>query len=192
MERCIKGTVFETVVAEVREAIDSGALPGPAGLQLAEEDLDYLEQKVQASSWYPIAAHDRLLRLLLRHVGQGNLGYWIEGGRKAADALRSSGLYEQLSDETSKRLGLRAGRVLVSLSGAVYNFTRWRWDGWVDDDDTFQITVSEAEGFPDSCRYRAVGFIERAAGRALGHYCRCTSRRPSPDMLVYLGRRIRD
>jgi hypothetical protein len=157
VERCIKGTVFDTVASEVRRALDAGSIPRAlAEHQLERGDLELVAGAVQPGTWYPIDAHDRLLRLLLRYEGRGQLAYWIEGGRRAADALRESGIYDQLRDETAARLG-----------------------------DRFEISVSDAEGFPESCRYRAVGFIERAASRAMGAEIRCTSRRPSPDRIVF-------
>jgi hypothetical protein len=109
---------------------------------------------------------------------------WIEGGRQAAEHLAALGIYRQFEHQGADR-GEYLGRVLVTLSSALYNFMEWRWAGLAADRSSFKIEVTGAADFPDPCRYRAEGFVERAAERSTRQACTASSRRPTRDSVVF-------
>jgi hypothetical protein len=184
----IKGSLFQGIVSEVKRQIAEGQIHA-SDLEslLTAEDQDLLGQAILPGSWYPIATHDRMLKLLAHKQAAGSKAlYWIEGGGQAADQLAALGIYRQF-EQRSKGLEDFVGRVLVTLSGAVYNFTSWKWCGSNADHTRFTIEVSDAADFPETCRLRAQGFIERAASRGLETECCVTSRRVPPDKIVFEG-----
>jgi len=186
MEPSIKGTLFLTVWQEVHDLIEGGALSRDAlEAWLEKDDWRYLEEKPVPGFWYPIALHDRLLRVLRKQKGGGSNEYWVEGGRAAADAMARSGFYHQFEAEGDID---RVGRLLVTLSGAAYSFSRWAWRGASKDGSVFTIEATDAAALPDSCRYRAMGFIERAARLAVKREYRVTSQRLSPDQVLFTAR----
>lgn len=184
-ERGIKGSLFQQVVSEVQRLVAEGQL-AEADLTrgLSPEERSLMDGPILPGSWYPIATHDRLLRLLAGKLARESREYWIEGGRAAADQLAALGIYHQM-DRRSGDLEDFVGRVLVTLSGALYSFTRWRWCGTDESRRHFSIEVSDAADFPDTCRYRAQGFIERAASRATQRDWMVTSRRVPPDRILF-------
>ncbi len=186
MEPGIKGTLFLTVWQEVHDLLDAEGLTHESlELTLEPRDLPYLEDKPVGGFWYPIDTHDRLLRVLRARKGRGSNDYWVAGGRDAADAMQATGLYHQFKAEGDTD---RVGQLLVTLSSAAYSFSEWRWRGSSKDGSVFTIEVSEAGALPDSCRYRAVGFIERASQLALGRDYRVVSQRLAPDRIVFTAR----
>lgn len=184
-ERGIKGSLFEPVVTEAKTLLAEGRLE-EADLErwLSAEDRELMSGPILPGSWYPIASHDRMLQMLGAKLAGGSREYWIEGGRQAADQLAALGIYHQL-DRGPGALEDFIGRVLVTLSAALYSFTHWRWCGTDAERSRFSIEVSDAADFPDTCRYRAEGFIERAASRATRRDWTVTSRRASADRLLF-------
>lgn len=184
-ERGIKGSLFQPVVEEVKNLLAEGRLE-EQDLErwLATEDRELMSSPILPGSWYPIASHDRVLQMLAAKLAGGSHEYWIEGGRQAADQLAALGIYHQL-DRGPGSLEDFIGRVLVTLSAALYSFTHWRWCGMDADRSHFSIDVSDAADFPDTCRYRAEGFIERAASRATRRDWKVVSRRTSADRILF-------
>ncbi len=184
----IKGSLFQGIVSEVKRQIAEGQIhTSDLESLLTAEDQELLGQAILPGSWYPIATHDRVLKLLAhKQAGGDHSLYWIEGGRQAADQLAALGIYRQF-EQRSKGLEDFVGRVLVILSGAVYNFTSWKWCGSNADHTSFTIEVSDAAHFPETCRLRAQGFIERAASRGLETEWCVTSRRIPPDRIIFEG-----
>lgn len=184
-ERAIKGSLFQPVVAEAKRLVAEGRLDeADLARWLSPEDRELLEASILPGSWYPIATHDRVLRMLAAKLSGGSREYWIEGGRDAADHLAALGIYHQL-DRSPGALEDFIGRVLVTLSAALYSFTHWRWCGMDESRTRFSIEVTEAADFPDTCRYRAQGFIERAASRATRRDWTVTSRCAPPDRILF-------
>ncbi|HBZ71346.1 MAG TPA: hypothetical protein DEP35_17085 [Deltaproteobacteria bacterium] len=182
----IKGSLFHGIVLEVKRQIAETQID-PSDLEslLTTEDQELLGQPILPGSWYPIATHDRMLKLLAhKQVAESKALYWIEGGRQAADQLAALGIYRQF-EQRSNDLADFVGRVLVTLSAAVYNFTSWKWCGANADHTVFTIEVSEAAHFPETCRLRAQGFIERAASRAMATEWCVKSRRIASDRIVF-------
>jgi hypothetical protein len=186
----IKGSIFAVVVEELRQHLDAGRIPRAAAeLALTPDDLALIEKKLLAGSWYPIDAHERVLSLLCKTVGEGRREYLVEGGRRAADALSESGLYAQLAVEGDESNLKKFGRILVTLSGAIYSFSAWRFADWDHAHGRFTIEITDAAALPDVVVARAEGFVERAMVNAIGGQWQVTSQRPSFDRVLIEGRR---
>lgn len=188
----IKGSAFESVVADVNRLVDQGVVSrDEVEAQLTAGDLRILESKVQPALWYPLDAMGRMMELLLRREGRGDLEYLIERGRRAAQRLIDSGVYSQLSANEAT-LGDRVGRVMVTLGPGMYRDTAWEYAR--EDHGSgrgFRITVDVPEDFPDLCRYPTLGCIEFLAQRSTDESFRVTSRRESRDRMSFSGRTSR-
>jgi len=180
----IKGTAISQTVADVRRLVAEGRISkGELAERLEKDDRDLLEADVQPGLWYDNACHARLTELLRRVEGGGRDDYVVQRGADTADRLLESGLYQQLrlaeSEEaaTDDPAALRRSlRLLVSLSGAMYDFGRWA----VRPADealpyVLCIDVHEAEALTEMNRLSAEGFIRRIATPA-----RCSGPRRLP------------
>jgi len=185
----IKGSLFGVVVEELREHLDAGRISRDAAeAVLRQEDFAVIEEKIRAGTWYPIDLHERVLSLLCRTVGAGRREYLVEGGRRAADALAESGIYAQLEVKGDENRVRKFGRILVTLSGAIYSFSSWRFAEWNAEEGWFTIEVTDATALPDLVVARAEGFVECAIANACGGDWQVTSRRPSRDHVLFEGR----
>jgi len=125
----IKGTAFQSAHDDVhallaRRAITQAALK----LVLEAKDLRLLEEKVSPASWYPMDSYDRMLRLLCEKEARGKTEeYLIARGVKAGERIAATGIYQQL-DATTETLGTRTGRIVVTVAGLIFNFTRWQFE----------------------------------------------------------------
>jgi hypothetical protein len=67
---CIKGALFEPVVADILGLVEAGRLTQTAlEAQLQSIDLAFLESKLSTALWYPIETYARLLELLWTYLG---------------------------------------------------------------------------------------------------------------------------
>jgi len=182
----IKGTAFQSAHDDVhallaRRAITQAALE----LVLEANDLRLLEEKVSPASWYPIASYDRLLRLLCEKEARGRTQeYLIARGVKAGERIAATGIYQQL-DASTETLGTRTGRVVVTVAGLIFNFTRWQFERAGATLGHFSIGVEEATDFPEVARFTTQGFIQHAATRIVGRPMRATSERPLPSRIRF-------
>src|SRR5438874_3367773 len=133
----IKGSALSSVIEDVRALRDSGRLSADRlEATLERADLALLEAKIQPALWYPIQAYARLTRVLLDVAGRGDPQYIVDRGARAAQRLWESGLYVQLQHGEEKAakarrtggvMSDRDARVITTLSGAIFNFTRWAY-----------------------------------------------------------------
>lgn len=188
MAGAVKGTAITSVVEDVIRIVDEGLLAREQlELRLERDDLELLEQKLLPSSWYSLESHGRLTQLLLECEGRGSLEYLIERGRRAAERLRTAGLYAQLTMDP-ERWGERVGKMMMPLGPSIYRDTTWR----IRQEGTgaqvrFEIEVEVPPSFPDVCRHPTQGFIEHAATHASGRPVQVTSERVSPSRMVFRG-----
>ena len=168
----IKGSALSSVVEDVRALRDSGRISADRlEASLEPADLALLETKIQPALWYPIERYARLTRLLLDVVGRGDPQYVADRGARAAQRLWESGLYVQLQHGEERaakarrsggQMTDRDARVITTLSGAIFNFTRWTYR--VDEPHAV-IEVSEATNWPDVSVWAARGFLEYVVSR---------------------------
>jgi hypothetical protein len=180
----LKGTAFQTVVEDLQRLIGAGQLArGAAEARLEAPDLELLDAKVNPAAWYPIASYARMVELLAAVEAPGQLeAYCVARGQRAAERLAALGLYSQL-DATTKRLGARVGKLIVSVSGAIYNFGVWHFEsGGVG---RFVVRVEQAGALPEVSRFATQGFIQWVATRATGAASQVVSERPRPDQVLF-------
>lgn len=182
----IKGTAFQSAHDDVHALLARRALTRTA-LEVALEpaDLRLLDEKVSPAAWYPIDAYDRLLRLLCEKEAKGRSEeYLIARGMKAGDRIAASGIYQQL-DTNTEALGVRTGKIVITVAGLIFNFTRWHFEREGATIGNFTIRVDEAEDFPEVARFTTQGFIQNASTRIVGRPMRATSERPLPSRILF-------
>jgi hypothetical protein len=188
----IKGTGFGSAVADVQTALEQGQLTNDQlEAALEAEDLRLLEAKVLPGDWYSIATYGRILDLLCCAVGEGSSRYHVMRGRRAAERLTSSGIYRQL--DTAQRLndGTQtdwqegAARVMLTMTGALFNFMQWKYARDPERTGAFSITVTGADAFPEAGRLTIQGVIEYATEAIVGGSVLVESTRPEPGRIVF-------
>jgi hypothetical protein len=184
----IKGTAFQSVVDDIQSLLDAGRLSREElEARLTGEDLEILDGKVNPTTWSPIDTYKRAVEVLARKEAPLRTEeYLVERGVKAAERLSALGIYSQL-EATSEHMGVRVGKVIVTISRAIYNFTCFHYEPG-DDGVSFSIRVEDAAAFPEAARFATQGFVEYVASRAAGYAMHVTSERPSPDVVVYRAR----
>jgi hypothetical protein len=182
----IKGTAFSSAHDDVNALLARGAV-GRDELEigLEAEDLRLLDQKVLPSTWYPIGTYDRLLRVLCDKEANGAVeAYLIARGQKAGDRIAATGIYQQL-DTNTEALGVRTGRVVVTIAGLIFNFTRWQFEREGATVGNFSIRVEEATDFPEAARFTTQGFIQYASTRIVGRPMVATSERALASRILF-------
>jgi hypothetical protein len=176
----IKGTGFESAVTDVQRLVSEGRISrAEVEANLSADERALLETRVLPSSWYSLATYDKLMQLLLEKEGGGDLAYFVERGRRAADRLCKAGLYRQL-EATLARWGENFGPLMSTLGSAMFSDTEWKVERRADaGQSSHHIEVKIPAGFPDSARYAAAGFIEYLGARASGSSVAVRTSRPS-------------
>ena len=186
----VKGTAIESVVNDVKQLVETGAISQEAlEARLHAEDLRLLENKIVAALWYPLGSYGRLMELLFEVEGRRSTEYLVERGRRAADRVRATGLYSQLKSDWST-WGDRVGKILATLGPAMYKDTQWRIELARSGGSRMELRLEvdcPAE-FPDVCRWPTQGFIELLAQLYSGESdIRMRSERVSPERMVFYG-----
>ncbi len=181
----IKGTAFQSAVEDLQRLLSEGKLSeDELERGLDDDEIRALDEKVNAASWYPMDLYARMIRLLAEKEGRGRKEeYLIRRGARAAERIRSAGIYRQL-ELRRKNWGERVGQIVVTISGVMYNFTRWHIEE-TDDPGHFKVVVEDAREFPDEAFYTAHGFVEFVCCLVSGSRMRVTGSRPTPDRIVY-------
>jgi hypothetical protein len=191
----IKGTAFQSVVADLCRLREAGRVSGDAlEARLEAGDLRLLDAKILPGLWYPLTSYGRLTELLMELEGGGRADYVVARGARAAERLFAAGLYQQLTrgDEIRETKAARNERwteheanLMTSLAGAIFNVSRWRYVIEPGATGTSRIEVSEATALPEVSRWAAQGFVEYTSSRLSGLTTRVSSERPSPDRIVF-------
>jgi hypothetical protein len=84
-------------------------------------------------------------------------------------------------------LDAKAGRRLVTLGSAFYNFMQWEYVAG-EDASQFTIHVTDAAAWCEELRFISEGFMEVVASRSSQREFRITSERVAPDHVVFRGR----
>jgi hypothetical protein len=193
-EPSIKGSAFELAAADLRGLIEKGKVTHQeVAASLEAGDLELLAKQASPVAWVPVTTYARVIELLLRHEGLGNPAYLRGRGARAAELAFDSGLYAQLRH--SMAIGTlteesgednvfteRDGRLMTSLSGAIFNFGVWAFR---DAPDRYEVEVRESAALPDVLRYAIEGFLEVMTERTSRRDVQVRSKRTSPDVLVF-------
>jgi len=190
MGAAVKGLFLVGAVSTVRKAIRDGQVPREqVEVRLDGRDVPFLDEKVDATLWYPVETLDRFLEVIADLRDSDPRQVFVDIGRAAADMASRTGRYIQL--ETGRRAGssqsevLRYGRLVTSVITAFYNFSRMSFGPHPTEPDAFQIDWYDVADLPESNRYCAQGFIARVAEHAGDAPMQVTSQRPTPDHIVF-------
>jgi hypothetical protein len=194
-EPSIKGSALSSVVEDVRALCDSGRISADRlEAALEESDIAILESKIQPALWYPIQSYARLTKLLLDVAGRGDPQYVVDRGARAAQRLWESGLYVQLQHgeekaakarRTGGALSERDARMITTLSGAIFNFTRWSYRAGSPGSADAVIEVNEATEWPDVSVWAARGFLEYVVSRLRRVETRVEAQRVERDRVEF-------
>jgi hypothetical protein len=168
--------VFAGIVEDVCKLVSRGGISVDELTRwLTPQDLDLLETEILVSEWYDIAVYTRMNELLRDIEGGGSNEYLRQGGRLTARRLLQSGLYQQLEylhrTELGKEREQRARfeafgrdlRLLTTISGSIFNFSRWMSKPDPEEAGRYVIEVSEAQDFPEVLCWRSDGFVNEMA-----------------------------
>lgn len=181
----VKGVLLDVALKQVEGYLDAGEIRENDLADALGAEFGDLTPGVNLliSSWYPAELYDRLLTLMMTHAGGGKVEYLAGLGREAAMSIVATGIYGQLGIEgDASRATVRK---ILSLAQAMYNFTTWEVGEVAEDGDAFQIVISRARDYPDSFRWRNVGFIEAVVEQVTGRRWQVTSERAAPDRIVF-------
>lgn len=189
----IKGSALATVVEDLLRLREAGRLdPDRLETRLEPGDLALLDAKIQPALWYPIDAYGRLTEVLLEVEGRGDLRYLAQRGVRAAERIWAAGVYVQLQHGEEKAraardrgemLGERDARLVTTLSGAIYNFSRWTYRAEGEHESVIEIT--EAGPLPDVALHPMRGFLEYTISRLRGVETSVRMERPEPDTVRF-------
>lgn len=189
----IKGAAFQSVPADVNRLLEKESLSAAElEARLTPRDIEILRAEVIPGFWYPIGTYQRLLDLLVEMEGGSQPErYLIQRGVNAAERILAMGIYNHL--EAARRAVGRApddwcaqvGRVMMTLSNAMFNFSHWEFVAHQDQSGPFSIHVSDAAALPDATRVLLQGFIEHVFNQFTDVPVRVTSSRPSPESILF-------
>jgi hypothetical protein len=189
----IKGSVFSSVVEDVERLIREGRVSREKlEAKLGEEALAHLDESIQPSLWYPIESYRVLSELLVEIEGRGRIEYMFERGERSAQRLFNEGLYEQLryasekAESDTRAQSQKAGRLIVTLAPAMFNFTRWSFHADPETPKRFTIQVDDARDFPEVLRYSAAGFCHAVAETACKAKLSILHERVQPDRILII------
>jgi hypothetical protein len=159
--------------------------------RLEPGEISVLREVAPSVNWYPVATYDRFLTTLMDVEGGGSHEYLVERGKRVVESLTAKGLEPQIEEARSNRGTVdqwwaRVAPALVAMPSAVYSDSNWTL---IPEEDCgrFTIEVTEASGLPESVRHTVQGVLESLATRLIGAAVYVTSRRPSPDKVVFRG-----
>lgn len=194
-ESSIKGAAFQAIPADLNRLLEQGRLSsGELEARLTPDDMRILRDEILPGSWYSIESYKRLLALLVEcEGGRKPERYLIKRGVDAAKRILGMGIYDHL--EAARRAVERSpsdwcaqvGRVMMTLSNAMFNFSKWKFVAHEDERRPFSIHVSDAEAIPDTTRILLQGFIEHVFNQFSDAPTRVTSSRPSAELIEYKG-----
>jgi hypothetical protein len=184
----VKGTAIASVVEDVNRLVLEGKLSREAlDARLEAADLEVLEQKIVPALWYPIRTYGRLVQVLFEVEGRRKPDYLIERGRRAAERIRATGLYSQLSAGRGD-WGDRIGKILVSLGPAMFKDSIWSFHILSTEGPLrWRIDMQVEADFPDLCRYSTQGFIDYLSAVHGGDRVRVSSERSAPTRISFFG-----
>jgi len=172
----IKGSVFTRAVEDILKLVSAGTLArGDLERRLRPADVALLDQPVISSGWYDVMAYGRLLDLLRDVEGNGSNEYLRERGARSADALRKSGLYQQMeylsrtqaaqqSDPEARFLAFgRDLRLITTLHRSIVNFGQQQVREDPEHSDRYVMEYVDVAPFPESLCWTTHGFVNRIA-----------------------------
>jgi len=200
-QKSVKGTLVLGAVVTVRRLRDRGRIsPDQLAARLSAPALGLIDEKIDLGRWYPLDAFCQILDTDWDVAGQRDPEYMREEGRRTADRLFESGIYQQLQfAERSERAQaadnlIRRTKLITTITGSLFNFLTTDVRLNPDQRDALEIVYSNATGFSEALRYTTEGFMNQLNKRQ-GSDKRWSSSRVRPDLVVFtlrLPRRMTD
>jgi len=160
-EASIKGSAFVGVVEDLNELLAGGAVPRAALEERLEPvDVAFLDDEISPGFWYPMSSYDRMLSALVHYESEGDPRAYLRArGERAMKRLMAMGLYAQFAS-LEKGWTRLAGRVMMTMGSAVYNFL------------SFELQPGEiaADASPMAAASRFT-LLVRDGGRLSNHAC---------------------
>jgi hypothetical protein len=188
----IKGSLLDRLIEDVNRLRNLGRISDEdLERRLEREDLELLEAKLSPAKWYPIDSYRRLSEILLHVEGFGSRDYLRRRGQVVAERLIEAGVYQQMGDLRSRKEPLasieeytRRTKLIASIYGAVFNFTKWKVKVDPEYPKRLLIDITEAEDYPEVLRYSTEGFLTRSS-QERGRRYKWFSERPEPGRIVF-------
>lgn len=179
----IKGSVFEGLLADVRQAAAERRLDlDELRESIDEKDRAFLDGTVTTIQWVPMRAYTAILDHLTRIEGANDpVGYQRARGARACERL-IEGIYKAYKTEPGN-WGRRTGDIMMGMGKLLYNFTTWSFSELGA--GVYRITCDDAEDFPDCAVHTAHGFVDRYTRTAAGRPVRVESERPGPRRVAF-------
>jgi hypothetical protein len=194
----IKGSIVATHAEILRKALDET----PVDERVLQErfepgELDMLREPIESTRWYSIETYRRMMEFLRDHVGDGDVQYLVDAGRRSADNLIRAGIHQQLeylkrtqhNESTDARERFQAFgrdlRLLVSITGSILNFAD---SSVVEDPDTpnrWIIQHKSASAYPEILCWTSQGFCNRMAEEHGGAADLWYWERPRQDTVIF-------
>lgn len=191
----IKGSAFQGVVNDLNRLVAEGVVrEAELAERLEPGDRELLGEEISPGFWYPMAAYDRMLALLVDKEGGPDPRAYLRGrGERAMKRMIEMGVYSQL-ESLDKGWTRLVGRVMATFASVVYSFARWELRsastepgavGTVGDEFTL---VGHDDGLlSDQARATIEGATAMLAARIAGGPVDVTSERVAPDRIELRG-----
>ena len=187
----VKGTLVLGAVVTVRRLRERGRIaPDQLAARLGATALALIDEKIDISRWYPLDAFCEILDSDWDFAGHRDPNYMREEGRRTADRLFESGIYQQLQfAERSERAQaadnlIRRTKLITTITGSLFNFLTTEVRLNPEQRDSLEIVYSNATGFSEALRYTTEGFMNQINKRQ-GSSKEWSSNRVRPDLVVF-------
>jgi len=194
-EPCCKGLLLASAVMPVRSAIRHGVLQRDAvEARLEAPDVVFLDEKVDPTAWYPVGILGRFLDITAELLGGASDATYDRIGIMSFEAIRATGTYGQLDFEQGRLRGASMSdfklfaKLLASIWGAFYNFSRWDVEMAEPDDPQGRLADvhwKDVGPLPGCLCPITRGFIRALYGRAMEGPVDVTSEQLAPDHFLY-------
>ena len=174
---------------DLRAVLCEGSIPARDAVEaLTDAERSLLADGVEDARWYPVIIYDRIMKLLLEHVGRGQADYFERRGRAAAERMIEAGAFMQV--DFVRRIERRSAvdqialnlRLAGTLFGTMFNFGIFRL---TTSEDSYGFDIEDGEHFSDMSAESILGFVKRLADEAGAKDITVTYTRPREDVLRY-------
>jgi hypothetical protein len=184
-EPAVKGSIFASVIADLRGARDAGRVSeDKLEERLSEVELELLGSSISSAAWYPMESYVRISDLLCELEGGKTREYFRRRGATNAKRLIEAGFYGQLAflkrweqsidgrDRGDKGAVLqsfhRSLKLVVTLSKNIYSTGDWRVDYDPDRPNFVRIEILDATAYSEGMRYAIEGFLNECVRSVRG------------------------
>ena len=184
----VKGSLMLGAVVTVRRLRDKGLVSAEAlAARLSQEANSLLDQKIEISRWYPVAAFCALIDLDWEIAGHRAPEYLERQGAVTADRLFDAKIYQQL--EFAERSGkvesrealVRASKLITTVTGTFYDFLTF---GVRVSNDELEVVYGSASAFGEPLIHTTIGFLNQINQRQ-GSKRTWRGRREGDDRVVF-------